>query len=235
MFIQELMRLVESKDSAGKEIKAGVTLMWTDANGDHVGKVTADPKYNGGLKIGGRSVKNIIDDSDKVMVIKEGAEMTIDLDIADWDDKGQEEKIARKLAKNAQVTYKLKTLIGPGGGNPLYSFTGSEAALRSLYKEYLGGDSEADSEFDEFFMKNGAVKEQYEDSSDFDADMGKIQEHLKAALAIIDSHNWADHIDQTEANFDMPNLRGQHDELYGSIQNAIDSAEEFYNMMADAS
>lgn len=61
----------ESTDSKGKEIKAGCKIIWKDTNGEHTGTVEADPKYNGGLKVGGRSVKNIIDDSDSVMVVED--------------------------------------------------------------------------------------------------------------------------------------------------------------------
>lgn len=68
--MKDLLTVVEATDSKGKEIKAGQTLIWTDVNGDHTGKVEADPKYNGGLRVGGRSVKNIIDDSDTVKIVE---------------------------------------------------------------------------------------------------------------------------------------------------------------------
>lgn len=62
-------------DSKGREIKAGDRLLWVDENGEHTGTVSADAKYNGGLKVGGRSVKNIIDDAEKVTVIKEDSNL----------------------------------------------------------------------------------------------------------------------------------------------------------------
>ena len=72
----------ELKDSKGQVIKKGDTLIWYDVNGKHVSTVEADPKYNGGLRVGGRSVKNVIDDADKVTVVKEDTELEESADYA---------------------------------------------------------------------------------------------------------------------------------------------------------
>lgn len=78
------------------------------------------------------------------------------------------------------------------------------------------------------------LEERYEESSDWDADMGKLQEHLKAALAIMDSPNWAKHIDDTEANFDVDGLRSTHDSLYDAVDEANTLAKDFYSAMEEA-
>lgn len=64
-------RLGEGYEINGRTVKAGSKISWKDDDGEHIGTVVEDPKYNGGLRVGGRSLKNIIDDSDEVEVIKE--------------------------------------------------------------------------------------------------------------------------------------------------------------------
>jgi len=77
--LSQITSLVEGAplDSKRKEIKAGDRLLWVDENGEHTGRVEADPKYNGGLRVGGRSVKNIIDDSEKVTVLEGDISKTV--------------------------------------------------------------------------------------------------------------------------------------------------------------
>ena len=58
-------------ENALSDIKAGDHLFWTDVHGEHTGTVVKDPKFNGGLKVGGRSVKNIYDESEKFRILKE--------------------------------------------------------------------------------------------------------------------------------------------------------------------
>ena len=79
------------------------------------------------------------------------------------------------------------------------------------------------------------VSERYDSSLDFDNDMSDLQKHLKDALAIMDSANWAKHMDDTESNFDVPGLRAAHDKLYAAIEEAINSADDFYDSMTEAS
>lgn len=57
------------------KIKPGQTLRWVEDGEEKVGKVVADPKYNGGMRIGGRSVKNIFDQGSttEMEILKEGA------------------------------------------------------------------------------------------------------------------------------------------------------------------
>lgn len=58
------------KDSKGREIKVGDKICWTDRSGsDRIGTVEADAKYSGGMKVGGRSVKNIFDEEDKITIV----------------------------------------------------------------------------------------------------------------------------------------------------------------------
>jgi hypothetical protein len=69
--LSKIKQIKESiKDSKGKEIKVGDKISWTDRSGsDQVGTVVADPKYSGGMKVGGRSVKNIFDEEDKITIV----------------------------------------------------------------------------------------------------------------------------------------------------------------------
>ena len=78
------------------------------------------------------------------------------------------------------------------------------------------------------------LEERYEESSDWDADMGKLQEQLLDALAIMDSPNWAKHIDDTEENFDVDGLRSTHDSLYDAVDEANTLAKDFYEEMERA-
>lgn len=78
------------------------------------------------------------------------------------------------------------------------------------------------------------LKERYEESADWDADMGKLQEHLKAALAIMNSTNWAKHIKDTVANFNADGLRSTHDTLYVAVAEANTLAKDFYSAMEEA-
>lgn len=57
------------KDDTGREIVAGDKLIWKDQSGERTGTVKADPKYEGGLRIGGRSVKDIYEQSDSMTVV----------------------------------------------------------------------------------------------------------------------------------------------------------------------
>lgn len=83
--------------------------------------------------------------------------------------------------------------------------------------------------------KNTHVVERYEESADFDADMDKLQKHLKAALAIMDSANFVKHVDDTEENFDVEGLRDSYNKLYTAIEEAINSAKDFYDTIVEAS
>lgn len=79
------------------------------------------------------------------------------------------------------------------------------------------------------------VSERYDSSLDFDNDVSDLQKHLKDALAIINSANWIKHLDDTESNFDVPGLREAYDKLFDAIEKAIDSADDFYDCITDAS
>lgn len=101
--------------------------------------------------------------------VPEAKEMTIDLDIADWSGEASDKEMdndAEKLAKKHNCTVKLKTRNGPGGGNPVYLFTGTEKNLRALYRDYMNGDPNADEEFDEFFLKESKEEEPTEEPTE---------------------------------------------------------------------
>lgn len=101
----ELAIVKEAQDSKGREIKAGDRLLWVDGNGEHTGTVSADPKFNGGLKVGGRSVKNIIDDADKVTVLKEARS------IPSWFQDGAKVKLMPEYAdKDPNEVFTLKSV-----------------------------------------------------------------------------------------------------------------------------
>lgn len=58
-------------DKNGQEIKAGHTLTWKERGEHKIGKVVADKTYNGGLRIGGRSVHNINDEHNDLKIIED--------------------------------------------------------------------------------------------------------------------------------------------------------------------
>ena len=63
----------EIADDNGIVIKAGDDIVWSDRKDSptkRIGTVIADPKYTGGLKVGGRSLKNIYDDAWTIRVVK---------------------------------------------------------------------------------------------------------------------------------------------------------------------
>ncbi len=57
------------KDDTGRVIVAGDTLIWKDRSGDRTGVVIADLAYTGGIRIGGRSVSDIYEESDTMTVV----------------------------------------------------------------------------------------------------------------------------------------------------------------------
>jgi hypothetical protein len=56
-------------DDKGVVIKAGDDIVWSERGYKQTGTVIADPKYTGGLKVGGRSLKNIYDSSKTLKVV----------------------------------------------------------------------------------------------------------------------------------------------------------------------
>lgn len=87
--------LSESRDSKGRDIKVGDTINWTENGSKHTGTVVKDEKYNGGLRVGGRSVKNIIDDAEKVTIVTEAVRIPHEEDEYQekhWDDNKRNHK-----------------------------------------------------------------------------------------------------------------------------------------------
>lgn len=56
-------------DANGREIKAGVMVVWSERGIKNAGGVEADASYTSGLRVGGRSVSAMIDDADWVKVV----------------------------------------------------------------------------------------------------------------------------------------------------------------------
>ena len=58
------------------KLKPGMKIRWVEDGDEKIGTIVADPKYNGGMRIGGRSVKNIFDQGSttELTIIKEDAE-----------------------------------------------------------------------------------------------------------------------------------------------------------------
>lgn len=88
----------------------------------------------------------------------------------------------------------------------------------------------------EFGLKStgSQVTERYEESSDFDADMVAIQTKLEEIKKIMLSPNWIQHMRDTESNFEIDGLGAAENHLFSSIEDAIDAAEEFYELMQQA-
>lgn len=57
------------QDDNGQTIVAGDTINWKDDSGNRTGKVIADSTYEGGLRIGGRSLKAIWENSNTMEVV----------------------------------------------------------------------------------------------------------------------------------------------------------------------
>lgn len=78
------------------------------------------------------------------------------------------------------------------------------------------------------------ISERYEGSSDFDADMVAIQTKLQEIKKIMLSQNWIQHMRDTESNFEVDGLGTAENHLFSSIEEAVDAAEEFYELIQQA-
>jgi hypothetical protein len=77
------------------------------------------------------------------------------------------------------------------------------------------------------------LKERYEESADFDADMDRIEKCLKDALGIARSANFTKHMKDTDTNFDTSS-KIYAQELVKAINEAIGAAKELYEEMEKA-
>ena len=59
----------EIKDDTGRVIVAGNQIRWKDRTGERGGNVMADDGYEGGLRVAGRSLKEIWDNSEEMEVL----------------------------------------------------------------------------------------------------------------------------------------------------------------------
>jgi len=77
------------------------------------------------------------------------------------------------------------------------------------------------------------LEERYEESSDFDADMDKIQNALEEAKKIVNSANFQRHMKDTDENFDTSTVEMGRRAL-DKLQLAIEAFEKFYTEMEQA-
>jgi len=56
-------------DANGREIRPGQMLVWQERGTWHAGRVEADPKWTGGMRINGRSVAALIEAAEWVTVV----------------------------------------------------------------------------------------------------------------------------------------------------------------------
>lgn len=57
------------QDRNGQDIRPGDRILWREHGNDRTGFVEVDLNYNGGLRVGGRSLNNIRDDADWLLVV----------------------------------------------------------------------------------------------------------------------------------------------------------------------
>jgi LPS O-antigen subunit length determinant protein (WzzB/FepE family) len=76
------------------------------------------------------------------------------------------------------------------------------------------------------------VREQYEDSADFDADMSKIIKNLEEALKIANSSNFKKHMHDTDTNF-LTDANSLAKEMTDDISAALKSAKHLYDHIID--
>lgn len=77
---------------------------------------------------------------------------TIELDVYEGD--GPNDSLAQALfdmGLDGAITYRIVNPRGPGGGNPVIAFTGTDADLRRMLREQYGADG-VQGETVEFYM-----------------------------------------------------------------------------------
>lgn len=74
---------------------------------------------------------------------------------------------------------------------------------------------------------------QYEESSDFDADFDKVEQHLKDAKAIVKSTAWQKHMKDTDNNFDTSCVEMSRRAM-DKLQLAIEAFDNFYEHIQEA-
>lgn len=76
------------------------------------------------------------------------------------------------------------------------------------------------------------VRERYEDTIDFDDDMGKLIDHLEEALKICESANFKQHMKDTDQNFLTDAVQIAKD-MSADISTALKSARDLYDYLTD--
>jgi hypothetical protein len=76
------------------------------------------------------------------------------------------------------------------------------------------------------------VSERYEDTIDFDDDMGKLIDHLEQALKIANSANFKQHMRDTDQNFNTDAVQIARD-MSSDISEALKAARGLYDHLTD--
>jgi hypothetical protein len=82
-------------------------------------------------------------------------------------------------------------------------------------------------------IEEDAITERYEESADFDADIGKVHDLLYQAQAIIQSTNWKQHMHDTDSNFDT-SAKEMSRRAEEKLKLAIDAYSKLYDHMMEA-
>ena len=93
--------------------------------------------------------------------------------------------------------------------------------------------------FIEFLNTNPVVEartstKSYEDSSDFEDAYSQVEQHIKAALAILESPPWREWMKATDANFGS-NIRAVRtsEDLHSKLQEFEEEFDQLYDRMSD--
>lgn len=81
-------------------------------------------------------------------------------------------------------------------------------------------------------IKPVTVAEEYDDSSDFDAAMGQVNNHLLAARKIITSPDWEQYLEDTDQHLDTSAVQ-RAEEAKELLEKTIDAYAALYDHMAD--
>jgi flagellar hook-associated protein FlgK len=78
------------------------------------------------------------------------------------------------------------------------------------------------------------IIERYEESTEFEDDVNKLESLLRDAKAIVVSKNWNDWMQASKSNYDTKSVE-KSKKLLSTIQLAIDSVDDIYDELSDAS
>jgi hypothetical protein len=78
------------------------------------------------------------------------------------------------------------------------------------------------------------ITERYDESAEFEADVNKLESLLKDAKVIVASKNWNDWMQASKSNYDTKSVE-KSKKLLSTIQLAIDSVDDIYDELSNAS